>query len=60
MVSTIVNIFMWVNLYAFFLLSHMRMLRDYHGLRRGFVMSNIIIVAALLLVLVLAYQINNG
>ena len=54
----VVSAFLWVNVYAFFVASHMRMLKSYHGFARGLVMSNIIIVAAVLLVIVLAYQIG--
>lgn len=54
----IVSAFLWANIYAFVVASHMRMLRNYHGFRRGFIMSNIIIAAAVLLVIVLAFQIG--
>ena len=53
----IVGVFLWLNAYAFVVASHMRMLKD-HGFVRGLVMSNIIIGAAVLLVVVLAYQIG--
>ena len=54
----LVSVFLWINTYAFVVASHMRMLREHHGFRRGFIMSNIIIAGAALLVVVLAYQIG--
>ena len=54
----LISIFLWINTYIFVVASHMRMLRSYHGFRRSFIMSNIIIAGALLLAIVLAYQIG--
>ncbi len=55
----IVSLFLGINLYAFFVGQFTRMLRDHHGTRKGFIISNIIILGAFVLVLLLAQQLHN-
>ena len=49
MASTVIALFVAVNLYVYFV-SHMsHLFRDHHGERHGFIISNIIIIAAMTL-----------
>ena len=47
MAPAVVALFVAINLYVYFVSHMVRMMRDRHGERHGFILSNIIIVAAI-------------
>jgi len=56
MASTVIALFVAVNLYVYFV-SHMtHLFRDHHGERHGFIISNIIIIAAVTLAALFALR----
>lgn len=57
MASLIVTFFVIVNLYIFAVAHMTKMLRNHHGTLKGFVISNVIILGAFVLALLVAYQI---
>ena len=57
--AAIISLFLGINLYAFFVGQMTRMLRDHHGTRKGFIISNLIILGAFALVLLFATQLHN-
>lgn len=55
----IVSLFLGLNLYVFFVGQMTRMLRDHHGAKKGFIISNIIILGALVLAVLFAHQLRS-
>jgi len=50
MAPPIIAMFVAVNLYVYFVCHMMKMMRDHHGERRSFLLSNVLIIAAIALV----------
>ncbi|MBI4153293.1 hypothetical protein HY497_02105 [Candidatus Woesearchaeota archaeon] len=57
--AAIISLFLGINLYAFFVGQMTRMLRGHHGAKKGFIISNIIILGTFALVLLFALQFRN-
>jgi len=57
--ADLVSIFLAVNIYAFFVASFTKMLKDKHGLKIGFAISNGIIVSAFVLLVLFVFQFGN-
>ncbi len=57
--AEIFGLFVIVNIYAFLVTVMTKVMKDRHGMKKGFVISNAIILGVLLLVLLLAQQLGS-